>query len=218
MGPNLLPCAQGLVLSVLPGLEEEQGESFAAALNLLDGVGGIVGPTRYFRMLLLLTLQSPTSRYAVLNVLLRRLPRLSTTDGMPHAALLAPPGTGAALKPPSPPPPPAPSRRGAADRCGSANRCATVPWCRSHPACGRLSRLPDGPQRSCATPRPGAAHRAPSLGQGVRALPVAPPAAAHNARPVLTTVMLGCFAERRLRGSCVPASLACRMHGVVQVI
>ena len=105
MGPNLLPCAQGLVLSVLPGLEEEQGESFAAALNLLDGVGGIVGPTRYFRMLLLLTLQSPTSRYAVLNVLLRRLPRLSTTDGMPHAALLAPPGTGAALKPPSPPPP-----------------------------------------------------------------------------------------------------------------
>ena len=81
MGPALLPSAKGLVLSVMPSLDEEHGETFDAALHLVDGIAGIAGPQRFFRILLLILLQNPSARLAVLNVLVRRLPRLDAAQG-----------------------------------------------------------------------------------------------------------------------------------------
>ena len=69
------------MLSLMPGLEEEHGESFGPTLHLLDAIGAVTGPQRHFRLLLLLLVQSHTARLAVLNVLLRRLPRFGTADG-----------------------------------------------------------------------------------------------------------------------------------------
>lgn len=81
LGPALLPSIHALVVSLLPGLEEEQGESFAPTLQLMDGLGVIAGFQRYFRILFLAVVQCPSGRLAALNLLLRRLPRLVSDKG-----------------------------------------------------------------------------------------------------------------------------------------
>ena len=81
LGPALLPSINALIVSLLPGLEEEQGESFAPTLQLMDGLGVIAGFQRYFRILFLAVVQYPSGRLAALNLLLRRLPRLVSAEG-----------------------------------------------------------------------------------------------------------------------------------------
>lgn len=72
---ELYPSLPGLVLSLLPGLEEETSEFYPKVLALLDALSLAVDMRQFYFSLWKALLQSPHARLPALNYLLTRLPK-----------------------------------------------------------------------------------------------------------------------------------------------
>lgn len=77
---GLRPVMKSMILSLLPGLEEETGEFFDKVLGLLDRLSGTVSTAFFFQNIWLVMLTAPPARGTSLNFLARRLPRLNAND------------------------------------------------------------------------------------------------------------------------------------------
>ncbi|KAJ3063956.1 hypothetical protein HK102_008342, partial [Quaeritorhiza haematococci] len=80
LGVKLKPCLKGLILALLPGLEEEGNEFFERVLNMLDALSKSVGQGYFFHCLWLNLISVSHHRGAALNYLLRRMPKLSSLE------------------------------------------------------------------------------------------------------------------------------------------
>ena len=70
LGPMLLHAIDGLVVALLPGLDEEGSDTWEGALNLLDQLASAVADAAALRRAAWVALQlSPTVRLAALNFL-----------------------------------------------------------------------------------------------------------------------------------------------------
>ncbi|GLB43530.1 putative dopey, N-terminal [Lyophyllum shimeji] len=77
---SLRPVMKAMILTLLPGLEEETSEYFEKVLNLLDRLSGTVSPSFFFQNIWLIMLTTPPARGTSLNFLARRLPRLTPNE------------------------------------------------------------------------------------------------------------------------------------------
>ncbi|KAJ3283037.1 hypothetical protein HDU79_009455 [Rhizoclosmatium sp. JEL0117] len=75
LGMHLKPCLKGLILALLPGLEEEGNEFFDPVLRMLDKLMESVGTPYFFHCLSLAAVSGVRVRGAALNYLLRRCPK-----------------------------------------------------------------------------------------------------------------------------------------------
>ncbi|KAG8763896.1 hypothetical protein FRC12_008365, partial [Ceratobasidium sp. 428] len=82
LGSSLRPATRALILALLPGLEEEQGEFFDKVLALLDRLAGTVGTSFFFMNVWLVLLSAPSARAPALNLLARRLPKVGPDDDL----------------------------------------------------------------------------------------------------------------------------------------
>ncbi|KAG8740013.1 hypothetical protein FRC10_004853 [Ceratobasidium sp. 414] len=82
LGPSLRPATRALILALLPGLEEEQGEFFDKVLALLDRLAGTVGTSFFFMNVWLVLVSAPSARAPALNLLARRLPKVGPDDDL----------------------------------------------------------------------------------------------------------------------------------------
>ncbi|KAK0199079.1 Dopey, N-terminal-domain-containing protein [Armillaria mellea] len=74
---GLRPVMKSFIIALLPGLEEETGEFFEKVLSLLDRLSGAVSMSFFFQNIWLVMLTTPAARGTSLNLLSRRLPRLT---------------------------------------------------------------------------------------------------------------------------------------------
>ncbi|QRW09045.1 hypothetical protein RhiLY_08044 [Ceratobasidium sp. AG-Ba] len=84
LGQSLRPATRALILALLPGLEEEQGEFFDKVLALLDRLAGTVGTSFFFMNVWLVLVSAPSARAPALNLLARRLPKVGPGDDLTH--------------------------------------------------------------------------------------------------------------------------------------
>lgn len=77
---NLIPCLPGLMISVLPGLEEEGSEIFDRVLKFVNNVGTIIDSPTFYRALWKSAVSSPTVRYPTIVYLDKHLPKGGNTD------------------------------------------------------------------------------------------------------------------------------------------
>ncbi|EOR01446.1 Protein dopey-1 [Wallemia ichthyophaga EXF-994] len=77
---HLRPIIKSMTLSLLPGLEEENGEHFDDALSMLDYLSSTTALHFFLQNLCLILITSPASRISTLNYLLRKMPPLDTDD------------------------------------------------------------------------------------------------------------------------------------------
>ncbi|KAH8153786.1 uncharacterized protein LAJ45_01553 [Morchella importuna] len=83
LSTSLRPALKSLILSLLPGIDEEGGEYFDRTLALMDGIRNGVGDDAYFwQCFLLATITSPGRRQGALAFLGRRLPTLDEAKKM----------------------------------------------------------------------------------------------------------------------------------------
>ncbi|KAM9973485.1 hypothetical protein ACTFIW_010579 [Dictyostelium discoideum] len=75
LGLRLISCLNGVVSSILPGLEEGQGEAFEQVKKLLDGLCQSTSTTLFYQALWKTLITTPYNRLATLNYLLLRLPK-----------------------------------------------------------------------------------------------------------------------------------------------
>ncbi|KAM3578985.1 hypothetical protein VKS41_008521 [Umbelopsis sp. WA50703] len=76
LGHELKPCMRGLVIALLPVVEEEGSEYFDKGISLLDQLGKIVELPFLNSCIWLVLINNASLRLAALNYLLRRLPKL----------------------------------------------------------------------------------------------------------------------------------------------
>lgn len=77
---TLRPCTKGLLLALLPGIEEEGNEYFESVLFLLDLLCRCVGQSHYFRSLWITLLDAPKARLPALHYLSRRFPSVTSLE------------------------------------------------------------------------------------------------------------------------------------------
>ncbi|KAJ3012642.1 hypothetical protein HKX48_006177 [Thoreauomyces humboldtii] len=80
LGVRLKPSLKGLVLALLPVMEEENGECFQRGLSLLDKLAIAVGQGYFYHCLWLSLISSPHLRLAAVNYLLKRMPKISSAE------------------------------------------------------------------------------------------------------------------------------------------
>jgi hypothetical protein len=79
---RLHPCIKGLVLALLPDLEEESNEHFQSVIELMDDLQASIGSAAvFYKAIFLAVLTSPQQRLAAVNYLLKRFPELQTRRG-----------------------------------------------------------------------------------------------------------------------------------------
>ncbi|KTW30413.1 uncharacterized protein T551_01696 [Pneumocystis jirovecii RU7] len=77
LGPSLRPCAKSLIMSLLPGLEEDSGEYFDETFNVLDSVRQKLEDDAFFwQCLWLCIITSPQQRQGALKYLFKCFPVL----------------------------------------------------------------------------------------------------------------------------------------------
>ncbi|KTW26455.1 hypothetical protein T552_02934 [Pneumocystis carinii B80] len=75
LGPDLRPCTKFLIISLLPGLEEESGEYFNETFNVLDSIRQKLDDESFFwHCFWLCVITSPQQRQGALIYLSKRLP------------------------------------------------------------------------------------------------------------------------------------------------
>ncbi|WFD35659.1 hypothetical protein MCUN1_002517 [Malassezia cuniculi] len=84
---DLRPLTRALLLALLPGLEEENGEFFDRVVRLLDHISNSVGASFFLSSVWMVLISSPGVRLSALHYLARRMPPLNAEN---CAALLAP--------------------------------------------------------------------------------------------------------------------------------
>src|SRR5690606_2473316 len=81
LGKRLRPALKSVILALLPGIDEEGGEYFDDAFNLIESIRAAVAEDTYFwQCFLLATITSPQRRQGALAYLTRQLPKLDTED------------------------------------------------------------------------------------------------------------------------------------------
>ena len=70
-------CHIGLILALLPAIEEEANEFFEPVLSMLDKLSKSVGEGYFFHCIWLCLITAPHLRIAALNYLLKRLPKVT---------------------------------------------------------------------------------------------------------------------------------------------
>ncbi|EGC34706.1 hypothetical protein DICPUDRAFT_98134 [Dictyostelium purpureum] len=75
LGSRLISCLNGVVSSILPGLEENQGEAYEQVKNLLDSLSQSTATTLFYQALWKTLITTPYNRLSALNYLLLRLPK-----------------------------------------------------------------------------------------------------------------------------------------------
>lgn len=75
IGKDLLPCLNGLVMALVPGLEETNSEFYRSIVKLLDEVGEKVGQRNLFHSLWKTVSLNPSIRIGAINYLMERLPK-----------------------------------------------------------------------------------------------------------------------------------------------
>ncbi|KAJ3177300.1 hypothetical protein HDU87_004552 [Geranomyces variabilis] len=80
LGLRLKPCLKGLILALLPVLEEESGEFFGRGIALLDSLSTSVGQSYFYQCLWLSLISTPHLRLAAVNYLLKRMPKLTSPE------------------------------------------------------------------------------------------------------------------------------------------
>ncbi|KAJ3138752.1 hypothetical protein HK100_012424 [Physocladia obscura] len=78
LGVKLKPSLKGLILALLPGLEEEGNEFFDPVLRMLDKICETVGTVYFFHCMSLAIIAGHRLRGAGTNYLLRRMPKFSS--------------------------------------------------------------------------------------------------------------------------------------------
>ncbi|KAG4304215.1 hypothetical protein PORY_002396 [Pneumocystis oryctolagi] len=77
LGPDLRPCAKSLIMSLLPGLEEDSGEYFNETFNVLDSIRKKLNDESFFwQCLWLCIITSPQQRQGALKYLFKSFPIL----------------------------------------------------------------------------------------------------------------------------------------------
>lgn len=93
LGVDLRPLTRALLLSLLPGLEEEGSEFFDRVVTLLDRIATSVQPAFFFQNMWNVLMASPSVRLCALNYLARRMPTIGAADAPTlasmHVSLLA---------------------------------------------------------------------------------------------------------------------------------
>lgn len=79
---DLLPVLRSFITSILPGLEEETGESFDDILHILDVVCEKIGSADFYQAFWLCNLTHRQTRVLSLNYLSRRVPKLHDRQAM----------------------------------------------------------------------------------------------------------------------------------------
>jgi len=81
LGLKLISCLNGVVSSILPGLEEGQGEAFEQGIKLLDSLCKSTSTTIFYQALWKTLITTPYNRLAATTYLLARLPKdIDTTN------------------------------------------------------------------------------------------------------------------------------------------
>ncbi|KAJ3040698.1 hypothetical protein HDV00_010591 [Rhizophlyctis rosea] len=80
LGLRLKPCLKGLILGLLPILEEENNEYFDKGLSIMDNVSDTVGQGYFFHCTWLALITVPHLRLAGLHYLLKRMPTVSSKE------------------------------------------------------------------------------------------------------------------------------------------
>lgn len=80
LGHELKPCMRGLVIALLPVVEEEGSEYFDKGISMLDQLGKIVELPFLNSCIWLVLINNASLRLAALNYLLRRLPKLNSQE------------------------------------------------------------------------------------------------------------------------------------------
>ena len=78
---HLRPILRALILSLLPGLEEEISEHFERVMSIFDRVQQIMSPALFFQNIWLIILTTPIARGSALNLLSKRLPKFKVNEG-----------------------------------------------------------------------------------------------------------------------------------------
>ncbi|KAJ3346583.1 hypothetical protein HDU83_002866 [Entophlyctis luteolus] len=81
LGVRLRPSLKGLILGLLPGLEEEGNEFFDSVMRMLDKLCESIGTRYFFQCVALAIISAPKLRVAAMNYLLRRMPRFASMNG-----------------------------------------------------------------------------------------------------------------------------------------
>ncbi|KAI5797878.1 Dopey, N-terminal-domain-containing protein [Peziza echinospora] len=93
LGQRLRPALKPLILALLPGIDEEGGEYFDEAFNLIEGVRTTIDDEAYFwQCFLLATITSQTRRQGALAFLTRKLPKIDTEEGLTSPLVSPEPG------------------------------------------------------------------------------------------------------------------------------
>mgnify|MGYP002758905541 FL=1 len=80
LSDDLRPVTRALLLSLLPGLEEESGEYFDRVVALLDRISASVTIPFFLQCIWIVLATSPAVRLSALNYLARRMPPLSDAN------------------------------------------------------------------------------------------------------------------------------------------
>ncbi|KAJ1533821.1 hypothetical protein HK405_000303, partial [Cladochytrium tenue] len=80
LGARLRPSLKGLVIALLPGLEEEHSEFFDPVLAMLDQLSDRIGSAAFFQSLALSLVAAPSLRGAAVNYLIRRVAKFSKPE------------------------------------------------------------------------------------------------------------------------------------------
>lgn len=82
LGIELRPSLRPLVLSIIPGLEEESSEHFGKVYELLNMIKSAAGGAEFYEALWTSLLISPRHRLAIVNFLLKSIPQGATAEEM----------------------------------------------------------------------------------------------------------------------------------------
>ena len=77
---NLVPCLSGLLISILPGLDEEGSEVYDRVLRLVNNLGKRTDKQIFFRALWKSVVASPNVRCATISYLDRNIPKPGEDD------------------------------------------------------------------------------------------------------------------------------------------
>lgn len=83
LGTRLHSSLQSLMLSLLPGLEEDTGEFFPAMIILMNKIRASVGKENFYQSLWSCLLISNRHRLAIVNYILKELPSKVSSKGRP---------------------------------------------------------------------------------------------------------------------------------------
>ncbi|KAI9352085.1 Dopey, N-terminal-domain-containing protein [Obelidium mucronatum] len=78
LGLKLKPSLKGMILALLPGLEEEGNEFFDPVMQMLDKLCATVGSIYFFHCISLAIISGQRLRGAAVNYLLKRMPKFAT--------------------------------------------------------------------------------------------------------------------------------------------